>query len=71
MCSSVARIGRILAPVIAFSAVYSPSLPYIIFGLLGLFGAFLTLFLEEVMDRRLPDTVEEVNSAELKSYLNC
>ena len=60
LCSSVARIGGICAPLIALLAMFGDAIPYIIFGALGLFGAFLTMFLPEVLDRKLPDTVEEV-----------
>ena len=60
LCSSVARIGGICAPLVALLGVVNPSLPYIIFGALGLAGAFLTLFLEETLDKVLPDTVEQV-----------
>ncbi|CAG5109617.1 Oidioi.mRNA.OKI2018_I69.chr2.g4136.t1.cds [Oikopleura dioica] len=59
LCSSVARIGGICAPIVALLAVVNPSLPYIIFGVLGLTGAFLTLLLEETLDKVLPDTVEQ------------
>ena len=45
---------------VALLGVVNPSLPYIIFGALGLAGAFLTLFLEETLDKVLPDTVEQV-----------
>ena len=41
--------------------MFGDAIPYIIFGALGLFGAFLTMFLPEVLDRKLPDTVEEVS----------
>ena len=61
LCSSVARIGGICAPLIALLAMFGDAIPYIIFGALGLFGAFLTMFLPEVLDRKLPDTVEEVS----------
>ena len=59
-CSAVARIGGIMAPVIFMLAVISPVLPYIIFGFFGIFGAFCAFFLPEVLDRTLPDSVEEV-----------
>ena len=59
-CSAVARIGGIMAPVIFMLAVVSPVLPYIIFGFFGIFGAFCAFFLPEVLDRTLPDSVEEV-----------
>lgn len=58
-CSAVARIGGIMAPVIFMMAVISPVLPYIIFGFFGIFGAFCAFFLPEVLDRTLPDSVEE------------
>ena len=51
-----------MAPVIFMLAVISPVLPYIIFGFFGIFGAFCAFFLPEVLDRTLPDSVEEVIS---------
>ena len=51
-----------MAPVIFMLAVVSPVLPYIIFGFFGIFGAFCAFFLPEVLDRTLPDSVEEVST---------
>ena len=67
-CSAVARIGGIMAPVIFMLAVVSPVLPYIIFGFFGIFGAFCAFFLPEVLDRNLPDSVEEVIFTLLRMY---
>lgn len=56
LCSAVARIGGIAAPIVGMlPGVY----PYIIFGVIGLIGAALTLLLEEVLDKELPDTVAQ------------
>ena len=46
-------------------AQFGAALPYIIFGALGLIGALLSLFLEEVLDKQLPDTVEEVKLCQI------
>lgn len=60
MCSAIARIGGIAAPIVGMLSMFGASIPYIVFGILGLIGAVLTLCLEEVLDKELPDTVEEV-----------
>lgn len=59
MCSAIARIGGIAAPIVGMLSMFGASIPYIVFGILGLIGAVLTLCLEEVLDKELPDTVEE------------
>jgi len=59
-CSAVARIGGIMAPVIfMLGPLIHPVLPYIIFGFSGIFGAVCAVFLPEVLDRTLPDSILE------------
>ena len=60
ICSSVARLGGIAAPMIGLLRVYGVAIPYVTFGCLGLIGAMLCLLLPETLNKQLPDSVEEV-----------
>lgn len=65
MSSMTGRFGSIIAPHIAsFDKVQYWWLPPLIFGIIPLLGAFLCLFLPETLDWKLPDTVEETETAE-------
>nr|XP_039251339.1 organic cation transporter protein-like [Styela clava] len=59
VCSSWARIGGILSPFIAMLDEYAKPLPYVVFGLMSIFGGFLALLLPEVIGIKLPETLEE------------
>uniref|UniRef100_H2YMR5 Major facilitator superfamily (MFS) profile domain-containing protein n=1 Tax=Ciona savignyi TaxID=51511 RepID=H2YMR5_CIOSA len=59
VCSSFARIGGILSPFIAMLNVVAKPLPYVVFGLMSIFGGILALFLPEVLGIRLPETIKE------------
>lgn len=57
--SMIARIGSMVAPfAISFKAIH-PALPPIIFGLIPLIGAVLTLWLPETRGQPLPSTIED------------
>ncbi|XP_052809345.1 organic cation transporter protein-like [Mya arenaria] len=63
-CSAVARVGGMLAPLIAdldrlVGGSFGQALPQLVFGSLTLVAGFLTLFLPETCNRRLPETIEE------------
>ncbi|XP_046399311.1 organic cation transporter protein-like isoform X2 [Ischnura elegans] len=58
-CSTFGRIGSMLAPQAPLLAVYGPSLPYIVFGLMALIAGFSSLVLPETLNQNLPDTVKE------------
>nr|XP_002128813.1 organic cation transporter protein [Ciona intestinalis] len=59
VCSSFARIGGIMSPFIAMLDVIAKPLPYVVFGLMSIFGGVLALFLPEVLGIRLPETLKE------------
>ena len=57
--STFARIGGMLAPVVADLAVYAPSIPFIIMGSSCCIGGIAALLLPETAGKPLPDTIEE------------
>eukprot|EP00090_Calanus_glacialis_P032653 TRINITY_DN5410_c0_g1_i1.p1 TRINITY_DN5410_c0_g1~~TRINITY_DN5410_c0_g1_i1.p1 ORF type:complete len:558 (-),score=101.16 TRINITY_DN5410_c0_g1_i1:160-1833(-) len=59
LCSTFARIGGMLAPVVADLAVYAPSIPFIIMGSSCCIGGLAALLLPETAGKPLPDTIEE------------
>nr|CAB3266145.1 organic cation transporter protein-like [Phallusia mammillata] len=58
-CSSFARIGGIMSPLIAMLEILAKPLPYVVFGLMAIIGGVLALFLPEVLGIRLPETIKE------------
>lgn len=59
VCSTLARLGGILAPSVSNLGYVRPQLPYLIFGGATLIGGAAALLLPETMGRRLPDSVQE------------
>ncbi|KAL0870209.1 hypothetical protein ABMA27_006350 [Loxostege sticticalis] len=59
ICSSVGRLGSLLAPQTPLLISYWSGLPNLIFGLTSLLSGGLTLFMPETARAELPDTVEE------------
>jgi len=62
LCSTFARFGGILSPVVAGLAVYAPSIPFIIMGSSCCIGGLTALLLPETAGKPLPDTIEEACS---------
>lgn len=58
--SATARVGSILAPFIVMAGETSPGIHFTVFGILGLTGGLLSLFLQETQDRPLPETIPEM-----------
>ncbi|XP_047989893.1 solute carrier family 22 member 3-like isoform X1 [Leguminivora glycinivorella] len=59
LCSSVGRIGSIVAPQMPLLMVYWSGLPSMIFGLVSLTAGLLTLLVPDTTEDALPDTVHE------------
>ena len=59
LCSTFARVGGILAPVVSDLGVYAPSIPFIITGSCCCLGGLAALLLPDTSGSPLPDTVEE------------
>jgi len=59
-CSSMARVGSVLAPIIGRElAKINRDLTIVIFAIVSLVAGLLTLFLPETLGRNLPDSLEE------------
>ncbi|KAJ1521413.1 hypothetical protein ONE63_003086 [Megalurothrips usitatus] len=59
ICSTVGRVGSMLAPQTPLLEVFFWGMPILVFGLMCVGGAFLTLLLPETLNKALPDTVTE------------
>jgi len=60
LCSFFARLGGILAPFISLIDAVSPSLQFTFFGILCLSAGSLNLFLDETLNRTLPETLDDM-----------
>ncbi|XP_018403845.1 PREDICTED: organic cation transporter protein-like [Cyphomyrmex costatus] len=58
-CSMIGRIGSILAPQTPLLMQIMPSLPFILFGTMGMLAGILSLIFPETLGTKLPDTVWE------------
>ncbi|XP_046480502.1 organic cation/carnitine transporter 2-like [Neodiprion pinetum] len=59
LCSMVGRIGSMSAPQTPLLAHYMKSLPFILYGVMGISASFLSLSFPETLGIKLPDTVCE------------
>ncbi|KAJ1531717.1 hypothetical protein ONE63_000383 [Megalurothrips usitatus] len=59
VCSTVGRVGSILAPQTPLLAAYLDSLPLILFGSMSIASGVLSFWFPETNNIKLPDTVEE------------
>jgi len=60
-CSSFARLGAIMAPLVVFMDTYRPGMSIIVYGVVAMIGGILSLWLQPETKRcsSLPDTLEE------------
>ncbi|XP_044739761.1 organic cation transporter protein-like [Chrysoperla carnea] len=58
ICSSVGRIGSIVAPQMPFLARIWTPLPYLIFACMAISGGLLTLIFPETLNTTLPDSID-------------
>jgi len=60
-CSSFARLGAIIAPLVVFMDTYRQGVSIIVYGVVAMIGGLLSLLLQPETKRcsRLPDTMEE------------
>ncbi|XP_067942897.1 organic cation transporter protein-like [Watersipora subatra] len=66
LCSLLARIGSILAPIIAdlsnqVDTIFGSNLGVLIFGITMVIGGFLAFLLPETNNYRMPETIAEAN----------
>lgn len=52
-------VASILAPFVVYLGLFSPTLPLLILGFLGIIGGCLALFLPETLNHELPQTLDD------------
>ncbi|XP_068598371.1 organic cation/carnitine transporter 2-like [Brachionichthys hirsutus] len=63
-CSTFARMGSCLAPLVLSLTNYYKYLPHITFGTAGTLSAFAAFFLPETFGQHLPQTIKEMHQRE-------
>jgi len=60
-CSSFARLGAIIAPLVVFMDTYRQGMSIIVYGVVAMIGGLLSFLLQPETKRcsRLPDSMEE------------
>nr|XP_056708558.1 solute carrier family 22 member 6-B-like [Euleptes europaea] len=66
--NTMARVGGIVAPLVRMTSEYSPSLPLVIYGAAPIISGIAAFFLPETLNVPLPDTIEDVESQNLKQH---
>ncbi|KAM8939226.1 solute carrier family 22 member 6-A-like [Pelodytes ibericus] len=67
LCSTMARIGGIVAPLVKMLGDVYPLLPLVIYGSAPIISGLMVYFLPETVNKPLPDTIEEVESSKKTS----
>lgn len=62
LCSSLGRIGSIVAPQAPLLTVYWEGLPAFIFGVVSIFAGLVTFLVPDVANISLPDTVKQAEA---------
>ncbi|XP_045764032.1 organic cation transporter protein-like isoform X1 [Maniola jurtina] len=62
LCSSLGRIGSIVAPQTPLLTVYYPGLPSFVFGVAALVAGLSTFLVPDIADDALPDTVHQAEA---------
>jgi len=64
LCSTVAKIGGILAPIIATLGKTNAAIPYLIFGILNIVVGLLSVMLPETKGLPMPCSIAEAKALE-------
>ncbi|EFX65785.1 hypothetical protein DAPPUDRAFT_332857 [Daphnia pulex] len=67
LCSTVGKVGGILAPVMSAMGAKNRSLPYIVFGCINLVVGALSLMLPETKGLPIPATIQDAKDLESKT----
>nr|CAH0104624.1 unnamed protein product [Daphnia galeata] len=67
LCSTVGKVGGILAPVMSAIGAKNRSLPYIVFGCVNLIVGALSLMLPETKGLPIPATIQDAKDLESKT----
>ncbi|XP_042354313.1 solute carrier family 22 member 21-like [Plectropomus leopardus] len=59
IASTAARIGSIVSPYVIYMGKYSKILPYIVFGVVSIMAAAVSILLPDTRNRKLPDLINE------------
>ncbi|KAJ8943342.1 hypothetical protein NQ318_000557, partial [Aromia moschata] len=62
LCSTVGRLGSIIAPQVPLLAQLWTPLPLTSFAVMSFSAAFLSMLFPETLNRKLPDTIEEAEN---------
>lgn len=62
LCSSLGRVGSIVAPQTPLLTMYWHGLPSLVFGISSLVAGFATFFVPDIANDALPDTVKEAEA---------
>ncbi|XP_060800700.1 organic cation transporter protein-like [Amyelois transitella] len=62
LCSSIGRIGSVVAPMTPLLAQYTESLPTLVIGAISLLAGLTTLLVPDVANEPLPDNVKQAES---------
>ncbi|XP_075972558.1 organic cation transporter protein-like [Anticarsia gemmatalis] len=66
LCSSLGRVGSIVAPQAPLLTVYWEGLPSLIFGIVSIIAGLITFLVPDVAEISLPDTVKEAEAIGMK-----
>ncbi|XP_037695811.1 solute carrier family 22 member 8 [Choloepus didactylus] len=55
-----ARVGSMVAPLVKITAEVQPFIPNVIYGIVALMGGSAAFFLQETLNRPLPETIEDI-----------